>query len=65
MNEQPVIIEKYDWVTIKRLPFRKRKDGAVTNVRTFSDGTREYFVKYFRGKRWFKESEVTLLKKST
>ena len=49
-------IKQYDWVSINKT----HKVGAVTDIRTHADGTKEYFVKYFRGKKWFKESQVTL-----
>ena len=52
----PNVIQIYDWVTI----IKTKKIGCVTDVRTHSDGTKEYFVKYYRGKGWFKESEVVL-----
>lgn len=56
MIEQSPSIALYDWVTI----IKTKKTGGVTDIRVHSDGTKEYFVKYFRGKRWFKESEVVL-----
>lgn len=55
----PDQIQKYDWVTI----VKTKKIGCVTDVRTHSDGTKEFFVKYFRGAKWFTEPQVTLQQK--